>query len=51
MTNTTKTKDETMQEIAEVVRKVPEEHTPELRALITGFIAGMNSVADKREAS
>lgn len=51
MTDTTKTKDETMQEIAETIRKVPAEHKPELQALITGFIAGVNSSAEKREAS
>lgn len=39
------------EELAETVEKIPEEHTQELRALIMGFIAGVNSVMDKREAS
>lgn len=39
------------EELAETVEKIPEEHTQELRALIMGFIAGVNSVIDKQEAS
>ena len=39
------------EELAETVEKIPAEHTQELRALIMGFIAGVNSVMDKREAS
>lgn len=51
MTDTTKTKDELMQDIAETINQWPEDHLPELRAMINGFIAGVNSVVDKREAS
>lgn len=39
------------EELAETVAQVPAEHTQELRALIMGFIAGVNSVAEKQEAS
>lgn len=55
MTDTQKTKTETMQEIADTIadkiRNAPEERTPELRALIMGFIAGVNSIAEKRESA
>ena len=47
MTDTQKAKTETMQEIADTIadkiRNAPEERTPELRALIMGFIAGVQS--------
>lgn len=44
-------KQDALQQLTETVERVPEEHTQELRALIMGFIAGVNSVMDKREAS
>lgn len=39
------------EELAETVAQVPAEHTQELRALIIGFIAGVNSAEEKQEAS
>ena len=45
MTDTQKAKTETMQEIADTIRNAPEECTPELRALIMGFIAGVQSAS------
>lgn len=51
MTDTQKAKAETMQEIADKIRNVPEERTPELRALIMGFIAGVQSVTTTQEAT
>lgn len=51
MTDTQKAKTETMQEIANTIRKAPEERTPELRALIMGFIAGVQSVTTTQEAN
>jgi hypothetical protein len=45
MTDTQKAKNETMQEIADKIRNAPEERTPELRALIMGFIAGVQSAS------
>lgn len=39
------------EELAETVAQVPAEHTQELRALIMGFIAGVNSAEEKQEAS
>lgn len=55
MTDTQKAKTETMQEIADTIadkiRNAPEERTPELRALIMGFIAGVQSVTTAQEAN
>lgn len=44
-------KQDALQQLTETVERVPAEHTQELRALIMGFIAGVNSVMGKREAS
>ena len=51
MTDTTKTMAETMEELAETIRKVPQEKQGEVNAFMAGYLAGLEPMLEKKEAS
>jgi len=51
MTDTTKTMAETMEELAETIRKVPQEKQGEVNAFMAGYLASLEHMLEKKEAS
>lgn len=49
MTDTTKTMTETMEDLAETIRKVPQEKQGEVTAFMAGYLAGLEHMLGKRE--
>lgn len=51
MTDTTKTMTETMEDLAETIRKVPQEKKDAVNAFMAGYLAGLETMLEKKEAS
>ncbi len=49
MTDTTKTMTETMEDLAETIRKVPQEKQEKVNAFMEGYMAGLEHMLGKQE--
>lgn len=49
MTDTTKTIAETMEDLAETIRKVPQEKQGEVNAFMAGYLAGLEHMLTRQE--